>query len=383
MEQRRSEVENLVIDRGFWNGRRVFVTGHTGFKGGWTALLLRFLGANVFGFALPPSREPSLFAIAGIEHDLEHRIGDLREFSSVHSAIEDAKPEIIIHLGAQALVQHSYSDPVSTYATNVLGTVHVLEAARRTSSVRGIVVVTSDKCYENDGTTRKYRETDALGGHDPYSSSKGCAELVCDAYRRSFFDKRDSARVASARAGNVIGGGDWAENRLLPDAVRAFASRSRLRIRNPEAVRPWQYVLDPVVAYLMLAERLVSCGDTVAEAWNFGPSDSSAVTVAWIANELAKLWGRDVGWDYDGAEYPREAQYLALDCAKARRRLNWRPLFDLEEGLRLTVEWYRAFQDGAEMRGVTLAQLEHLLETRLPPMSIPRIPEPPVLPAAG
>jgi CDP-glucose 4,6-dehydratase len=358
-----SKVEGVVIDSGFWKGRRIFLTGHTGFKGAWMALLLRSLGAEIFGFALPPeNRKDGLFTVARIEHDLAHCEGDLRDLDAVEAAVSEGQPEIIIHMAAQALVRRSYADPVTTYASNVLGTVHLLESVRRTPCVKAVIIVTSDKCYDNRNSIWGYREIDPLGGHDPYSSSKGCTELVVDSYRRSFFDVAYSPSIASARAGNVIGGGDWAEDRIVPDAMRAFLQGEPLRIRNPAAVRPWQHVLDPLVAYLLLAERLYTEGKSAAEGWNFGPPMSSDVPVASIADALVRLWGTGAQWMADGGEHPHESPYLRLDCSKAFVRLGWRPLLDLENSLRLTVDWYRQFQGGADMRAVTLAQIEQILK---------------------
>lgn len=361
MGGRNGQMENVVIDRDFWAGRRVLLTGHTGFKGAWAALLLRLLGAEVHGFALPPDSDGNLFVVAGVDGDIHHRLGDVRDLRSVHEAVKEARPEIVIHMAAQSLVRLSYIEPVETYAINVMGTVNLLEAARHTPGVRAVVVVTSDKCYDNVGWVWGYRETDHLGGHDPYSNSKGCAELVTDSYRRSFFQGDKAARIASGRAGNVIGGGDWSRDRLVPDAMRAFIAGELLPIRNPHAVRPWQHVLDPVVAYLTLAERLVQGGQAFAEGWNFGPSAASEVPVEDIVDSLVRLWGGSARWERDGADHPHEAAYLKLDCSKALARLNWRPLIDLDEALKLTVEWYRAFDSGADMRRVTLAQIEKVI----------------------
>jgi CDP-glucose 4,6-dehydratase len=355
-------MESLVIDASFWRGRRVFLSGHTGFKGGWIALLLHSLGARVFGFALAPEGEPNLFIVAGVGQGLHHRVGDLRDLSDVQTAMTEAQPEIVLHMGAQALVRRSYVDPVSTYAANVMGTVHVLEAARHLSSVQAIVVVTSDKCYENRNSLWGYRETDPVGGHDPYSNSKGCAELVTDAYRRSFFGAPSSVRIATARAGNVIGGGDWAEDRLIPDAMRAFMAETPLRIRNPSAIRPWQHVLDPVLAYLLLAERLVTRSEAVDEAWNFGPPPASEVSVQTVVDHAVRLWGPGASWQQDGGEHPHEAARLKLDCSKATARLGWAPRLSLDEALRLTLEWYKAFHEGKDMRAFTLAQIDAIVE---------------------
>jgi CDP-glucose 4,6-dehydratase len=360
-----SKVESVVIDRGFWSGRRVLLTGHTGFKGAWMALVLRSLGAEVFGFALAPEDGRGLFTVASVEQDLVHREGDLRDVTAVDAAMSEATPDIVMHMAAQALVGRSYADPVITYATNVLGTVHVLQAVRSAPSVKAVVIVTSDKCYDNRGWVWGYRETDALGGHDPYSSSKGCAELVTESYRRSFFETPGSARIASARAGNVIGGGDWARDRIIPDAMRTFMQGAPLRIRNPGAVRPWQHVLDPVVAYLLLAERLWAGDESATEGWNFGPLLSSDVPVASIADALVRLWGAGAHWETDAGERPHEAPYLRLDCSKAVTKLGWRPLLELEDSLRLTVDWYRAFQRGADMRAVTLDQIAEAMGAKV------------------
>jgi CDP-glucose 4,6-dehydratase len=362
MESWSCAMESLVIKGDFWNGRRVFLTGHTGFKGAWTSLLLRSLGAEVFGFALGPKND-DLFVTAGVGNDVHHAIGDVRDLSTLHNKIVAAQPEIVIHMAAQALVQLSYADPVETYQTNIIGTVNLLEAARRVSSVKAVLIITSDKCYENRGWVWGYREADSLGGHDPYSNSKACAELVTDSYRRSFFGSPESAVIASGRAGNVIGGGDWARGRLIPDAMRAFLQGDQvLRVRNPGYVRPWQHVLDPVIAYLLLAERMIADGHEFAEAWNFGPSAASEVAVEEIADRLVRLWGGSSRWIRDEEHHPPEAAYLKLDCSKARTRLQWAPLLDLENALELTVQWYRAFGAGMDMRSATLLQIEKVVE---------------------
>jgi CDP-glucose 4,6-dehydratase len=361
MVQREIAVEEVVIDADFWRGRQVFLTGHTGFKGAWTALVLRHLGAKVTGFSLAPEVEDGIFCAAQVSQDLQHIIGDIRDRPTLTTAMAKAEPEIVLHMAAQSLVRLSYAEPIDTYSTNVLGTAHILEAVRQNRSARAVIVVTSDKCYENVGRAWSYRETDALGGHDPYSSSKACAEIVTEAYRRSFFHGRTSAHIASARAGNVIGGGDWARDRLVPDAMRAFATRQPLRIRNPEAVRPWQHVLDPVLGYLRLAECLVRQGRSFCGAWNFGPAPASEVSVSVIADHLVRHWQGDVHWQHDASDHPHEAAYLKLDCTKAASELQWRPLLSLDEALRATVEWYRALHDGMNMRKITLAQIEGVL----------------------
>jgi CDP-glucose 4,6-dehydratase len=352
----------MVIDPLFWRGRRVFLTGHTGFKGSWTSLVLSRLSARVSGYSLPSEDNAGLFQAADVVHDIDHKLGDVRDLNELRAALEAAEPEIVIHMAAQALVRHSYAEPVDTYATNVMGTVNLLEAVRHARGVKAVVIVTSDKCYENRDGIWGHRETDRLGGHDPYSNSKACSELLTDAYRRSFFGKEGGVRVASVRAGNVIGGGDWARDRLIPDAMRAFVSGEVLRIRNPQAVRPWQHVLDPVAGYLMLAQRLLDerDGQTFAEAWNFGPHATSEVTVLEIIKKLAQSWG-PARWQSDEGDHPHEAAVLRLDCAKATARLGWRSAIDLDTALQLTGKWYRAHRDGGDMREVTLGQIERFL----------------------
>jgi CDP-glucose 4,6-dehydratase len=354
-------MENVVINRSFWDGRRVFMTGHTGFKGGWMTLLLSSLGAKVVGLALPPDSNNGVFNAARMAGDLNHQIGDIRDFARLKNAVSEARPDVVIHMAAQSLVRLSYQEPVDTYATNVMGTVHLLEAVRGLSSIQAVVIVTSDKCYENVEWDRGYRENDHLGGHDPYSNSKGCAELVTSAYRRSFFNAEDSAWVASARAGNVIGGGDWALDRLVPDAIRAFSIGEPLIIRNPAAIRPWQHVLDPLLGYLLLAEHLVKGGIPFAGAWNFGPSTESEVPVEIVVNGLVRRWGNTARWEHKGGHYPHEAAYLKLDCSKARGRLSWRPLIGLDQALDLTVDWYKEQLRGSDMRAVSLRHIDLVL----------------------
>jgi CDP-glucose 4,6-dehydratase len=350
----------MVIDQTFWRGRRVFLTGHTGFKGAWASLLLSRLGADVYGFALAPENEADIFQVAEVGRDVHHCLGDVRDLSAISAALAQARPDVVIHMAAQSLVRLSYAEPVATYATNVMGTVNLLEAVRHTHGVRAVVVVTSDKCYENRGWVWGYRETDRLGGHDPYSNSKACAELVVDAYRRSFFS-HGGCKVATARAGNVIGGGDWAQDRLVPDAMRAFMAGAAVRIRNPRAVRPWQHVLDPVAAYLVLAQSLLLDGNDFGADWNFGPTPTSDVPVGEVVEALVRYWGAQAGWEIDPGEHPHEAAYLKLDCSKAASRLRWSPAIELDEALRLTVAWYRAYQAGAEIRAITLSQIQHFL----------------------
>jgi CDP-glucose 4,6-dehydratase len=357
-------MEALVINPQFWTGRRVYLTGHTGFKGAWTALLLRRLGADVTGFALPANDGNDLFETAKVCSALQkHEVGDIRDLGSLSASLHAAKPEIVLHLAAQSLVRLSYEEPVSTYATNVMGTVHLLEAVRSVPSVRATIVVTSDKCYENVGWVWGYRENDRLGGHDPYSNSKGCAELVTDSYRKSYFVPEGRSHVASVRAGNVIGGGDWARDRLVPDAMRAFSANNILRIRNPDAVRPWQHVLDPISGYLRLAQCLFENGAQFAEAWNFGPAAGSEVPVSAVVSRIANLWGNTAAWQVDGDRHVHEAAYLKLDCSKAVSRLNWHPAIDFDKTLQLTVDWYRSFGNREDMRAVTMAQIEDFLSS--------------------
>lgn len=350
----------------FWRGKRVLVTGHTGFKGSWLSLWLQRLGAEVTGFALQPPTDPSLFASARIADGMKSITGDVRDREAVAAAVADARPEILFHLAAQSLVRRSYADPVETYATNVMGTVHVLEAARRSASVRALVNVTSDKCYANREWLWGYREQEPLGGADPYSSSKACAELASAAYRESFFTA-DGSRgfplaLASARAGNGIGGGDWAEDRLVPDVFRAFLGRRLALIRNPAAVRPWQHVLDMLNGYLILAERLWTSGADYAEAWNFGPYDEDVRPVRWIVERLGELWGEGAAWEVDRTSQPPEAKLLRLDSSKARARLGWRPRLRLDRALEWTAEWYGQHGRGADVRAVTEEQIARFEE---------------------
>jgi CDP-glucose 4,6-dehydratase len=351
-----------------WNGRSVFVTGHTGFKGSWLCLLLEELGARITGFALPPATEPSLFEMAKIGKSVNSVIGDVRDYDEVLAAMRAAAPDAVFHLAAQPLVRYSYDNPIETYATNVMGTVHVLEAARTLGTVRAVIAVTSDKCYENREWVYPYRETDPMGGHDPYSSSKGCSELVAAAYRASYFPPErlsdHGTALATVRAGNVIGGGDWASDRLVPDLVRAFEAGTSPVIRSPGAVRPWQHVLEALVGYVEIAERLLAGESRFADAWNFGPADEDARPVAWIANRMAEAWGVESGWrDWQG-EVPHEAGLLKLDTSKARAELGWRPTLPLLQALGAIVAWHKAVGEGEDARAVTLGQIREFLQHR-------------------
>ncbi|MDR0735960.1 MAG: CDP-glucose 4,6-dehydratase [Zoogloeaceae bacterium] len=340
----------------FWQGKRVLLTGHTGFKGGWLALMLARLGANVTGFALPPPTDPSLFELARIGRDMRSILADIRDAGAILSAMREARPEIILHLAAQPLVRQSYADPVETYATNVMGLVHLFEAARQSDSARVILNVTSDKCYENREWPWSYRENEPLGGHDPYSSSKACAELVTAAYRDAFF-RAGNPHVATARAGNVIGGGDWGKDRLIPDILRAVVSGAPLRLRNPQAVRPWQHVLEPLSGYLLLAEKLYEEGEDYACPWNFGPAEEDARPVKWLVERLARDWQGRLAWETDPRVHPHEAHALRLDAAKARLQLGWRPRWRLETALARVVDWQQAWLAGKDMREFTLRQI--------------------------
>lgn len=350
------------MNAGSWSGRKVLVTGHTGFKGGWLALWLQKLGAEVVGYALEPATRPSLFETAGVAKGMRSIFGDVRDPQKLTKLVSEFQPEIVFHLAAQSLVRPSYADPVGTYSTNVMGTVHLLEAIRMAGSVKAIVVVTSDKCYENNEWVWGYRETDPMGGFDPYSNSKGCAELVTAAYRQSFFasgrDKAAKTGIASARAGNVIGGGDWSADRLVPDFIRAMSGQEPIRVRNPNAQRPWQHVLEPLGGYLALAEKLSGAQiEKYASGWNFGPSDADAITVGAIVQKLSTLWGPGASFTIDSGEHPHEASFLKLDCSKARAHLGWQPRIGVDTALAWTVEWHKSMLSGASMRAVTEAQI--------------------------
>jgi CDP-glucose 4,6-dehydratase len=341
----------------FWRDKRVLVAGHTGFKGGWLCLWLQSMGAEVHGLALAPATEPNLFTVGNVGEGLaSSTLDDIRDYSRVLVAVRAAQPEIVFHLAAQPLVRYSYEHPVDTYATNVMGVVHLLEAVREIRSVRAFVNVTTDKCYENREWVWGYRENDPMGGYDPYSSSKACAELVTAAYRCSFLEAA-GVKVASARAGNVIGGGDWAADRLVPDILRAFEDGRAVKIRNPNSIRPWQHVLEPLSGYLLLAERLWEGGASYADAWNFGPNDGDARPVDWIVRHLTGVWGKGAAWALDAGHHPHEAAYLKLDVSKARGQLGWWPRWDLSEALDRTVDWHRAWLGGEDMRAFCLQQI--------------------------
>ena len=355
-----------LVDPAFWRGKRVLLTGHTGFKGGWLSLWLQQLGAQVQGLALAPPAGHSLFEAARVGEGMASAIGDIRDLAFVSRTTAAFQPEIVIHMAAQALVRQSYAEPVQTYATNVMGSVHVLEAVRQTPGVRAVVNVTTDKCYENREWAWGYREDEPMGGHDPYSSSKGCVELVSAAYRSSFFQQGGPA-LATARAGNVIGGGDWSAERLVPDILRAFEKGEPVVIRHPHATRPWQHVLEPLSGYLVLAQRLWTDGAAVAEGWNLGPRDADARSVQWIVERLAQEWGGGARWQVDGGPHPHEAKYLKLDISKARARLGWQPRWHLAQALGHIVTWQRAWLSGEDVRALCLRQIDQYTATAIAP----------------
>lgn len=366
MEVRNCPLEDLVSGESmadhFWTQRRVFLTGHTGFKGSWLAFWLSQLGAKVTGYSLPPPTTPSIFADAHLDQLVQHVEGDVRDSTALAAAMRRAEPEIVIHMAAQSLVRDSYLDPISTYSTNVMGTVNVLDVVRHIPTVRAAVMVTSDKCYENREWHWSYRENDPLGGFDPYSSSKGCAELVTAAYRNSYFNAasyRDhSVAVASVRAGNVIGGGDWATDRIVPDVVRALLAGKRPLVRSPQAIRPWQHVLEPLAGYMRLAERLFTEGPAFADAWNFGPKEDNSKPVATLVELLCAAWGPGAEWERDVRSHPHEATFLKLDCSAARARLGWAPKWDLDTTVSRTIEWYRTYAASADPRRIMVEQIE-------------------------
>ena len=363
MAIRPSTVEGVALNPAFWNGKRVLLTGHTGFKGSWLSLWLQSLGAQVVGYALAPPTQPSLFEVAEVGAGMTSIIGDIRDLAQLQAVFAEHKPEIVIHMAAQPLVRYSYQNPVETYSTNVMGTVNVLEAVRNTPGVKAVVNITTDKCYENREWVWGYRESEPMGGYDPYSNSKGCAELVSSAYRSSFFNADNYAQhgvaLATVRAGNVIGGGDWAQDRLIPDILAAFEQGKLVDIRNPHAIRPWQHVLEPLRGYLTLAERLFEQGASFAEGWNFGPNDEDAKPVGWIVEQMAALWGNEAQWQIDTGQHPHEASYLKLDISKARSRLDWHPALRLNDALTLIIDWSKQRQTGANIRQLTLTQIHN------------------------
>jgi len=345
-----------TIDRGFWNGKRVFLTGHTGFKGSWLSLWLFSLGANVRGYSLNPLTQPSLFSEAKIDSIAESHIGDIRDQDTLQESMVSFKPDILIHMAAQPLVRYSYDEPIETYEVNVIGTAKVLEVARGCSNLKAIINITTDKCYENDGRTKGFKENDPMGGYDPYSSSKGCAELVTSSYRRSFLQDQGIG-LASVRAGNVIGGGDWANDRLIPDILKSFENGSSVVVRNPKATRPWQHVLEPLSGYLVLAQKLYQNPKEYAEGWNFGPNEQDVKPVDWILDKMVSKWPNS-SWELDKSSSPHEAGFLKLDISKAKSKLGWNPLWSLSDTLEKIVHWHQAWLNNEDMQVVCLAEIK-------------------------
>ncbi len=356
-----------LISPTFWQGRSVLITGHTGFKGSWLALWLTQLGAEVHGYALSPLSSPNLYESALLEQNIHSTINDIRDASALNECVKSAEPEIIFHLAAQPIVRESFKHPAATMEVNVMGTVNLLEAARTSDSVKAVVVVTSDKCYENQEWLWGYRENDALGGHDPYSASKACAELVAQAWRLSFMSQTASeghpCAIATARAGNVIGGGDWSQDRLIPDIVNAVEKGNAIQLRNPNAVRPWQHVLEPLAGYLMLAERMIDDSQSWSSAWNFGPPDHDARPVWWITEQLIKQFGKDTSWSSDDNQHPHEAQQLKLDCSKARELLGWSSGWELARCLEEIVEWHKAYSNGENMHEASVNTIKRYTQS--------------------
>ncbi|MEZ9917916.1 CDP-glucose 4,6-dehydratase [Vibrio breoganii] len=353
----------------FWQGKKVFVTGHTGFKGGWLCLWLQEMGAVVKGYSLPAPTTPSLFEEAKVWERMSTEEGDIRDFTHLRQVMSEFEPEIVFHMAAQPLVRLSYDEPMETYSTNVMGTVYLLEAVKQVGGVKAVVNITSDKCYENREWVWGYREDEAMGGYDPYSNSKGCAELVASSYRQSFFNKdkynEHGCALASVRAGNVIGGGDWADDRLIPDMLNAFSNGQSVEIRSPYAIRPWQHVLEPLSGYLTIAEYLYLQGSDFAEGWNFGPKEEDAKPVEWIVERLVQLWGDDAKWFLSEGEHPHEAHYLKLDCSKAKMRLNWQPVWDLNTTLEKIVGWQKAWLGKEDMKQYTINEIREYMNARV------------------
>ena len=359
-------METMGLDKSFWKNKRVFVSGHTGFKGGWLTIWLKSLGARVSGYSLPPPTAPNLFEVAEVENGIDSRIGDVLDRVQLGEFFRRSQPEIVFHLAAQPLVRDSYVSPVETFATNIMGTVNILDEVRRIGNVRSVLVITSDKCYENREWAWGYREADVLGGHDPYSSSKACAELVTASYRRSYFNPKNHSKhgtgLATARAGNVIGGGDWAKDRLIPDIFRAIEHQQPLIIRNPLATRPWQHVLEPLRGYLMLSQKLYEEGSAYSEAWNFGPDDSDIRDVGWITSHVMSCLGEGATWEIEEGFQPHEAGSLKLDCAKSKLKLRWNPILAVEDALERTSSWHTAYVSETNMREFTLSQIREIEE---------------------
>jgi len=350
------------MNKEFWKNKRVFMTGHTGFKGGWLSLWLQHMGAEVKGYSLAPNTTPALFDVVSVESGMESQISDICDYEALKNSILEFQPEIVFHMAAQPLVRLSYDSPVETYQTNVMGTVNLLDICRKQSGIKAIVNITSDKCYENKEWVWSYRENEPMGGYDPYSNSKGCAELVTSSFRSSYFNTNNydehGVGLASVRAGNVIGGGDWALDRLIPDIINAFENNKAVEIRSPHAIRPWQHVLEPLSGYLLIAEKLYSQGPNYSEAWNFGPSDTDAQPVEQVVGLLSNAWGDEAEWFISEGEHPHEAHYLKLDCSKAKMRLGWKPIWNLETTIEKIAAWYKAWLSNEDMRSYTLSEIQ-------------------------
>lgn len=356
-------VESLAMNFNFWQGKRVFLTGHTGFKGSWLSIWLKSLGAEVTGYSLKPNTKLNLFEEAKLDKSMISIIGNILDLENLQKSIKNANPDIVIHMAAQALVQNSYKNPVETFSTNVMGTVNLLEAVRNSNGIKVVIIITSDKCYENKEWNWGYRENEPLGGYDPYSSSKACAEIITAAYRTSYFNENQynnhGLALATARAGNVIGGGDWAENRLIPDILKAFEKEEQVRIRKPKAIRPWQHVLEPLRGYLILAEHLFHSGTNYAEAWNFGPDEKDVKSVLWITENMAKMWDKKIKWKIDEEEDYHEANFLKLDSSKARVKLNWKPILEVKDSLQLVIDWSKKRKLNNNVFDLTLEQIKN------------------------
>jgi len=355
------------MNQQFWQNKKVLITGHTGFKGSWLSLWLQQLGAKVIGFSLPPPTHPSLFETANIAQEMISIIGDIRNLDTVKHLFNEHQPEIVIHMAAQPLVRYSYQEPIETYQTNVMGTLNILEGIRSITQVRAAVMITTDKCYENKEWIWAYRENEPMGGYDPYSSSKACAELLISSYRNSYYpaDKfnQHQTAIASARVGNVIGGGDWAKDRLIPDIIHAFQQSHAIHVRNPNAIRPWQHVLEPLAGYLKLTEHLYNKGPEYAEAWNFGPQEEDTKSVQWIVEQMKTLWGNSANWTFDQGDHPHEANHLKLDCSKAHARLSWWPKWHLHHALEKIIDWHKAELSGANLKKICLSQIDEYTDS--------------------
>ena len=351
-----------MIEEKFWKNRKVFITGHTGFKGSWLCLWLYLLGAEVVGYSLKPPTKPSLFEICHIKDLVKSITADIRDGKKLFNELREFQPDIVIHMAAQSLVRVSYREPLKTYSTNIMGTVNLFEGIRKCNTVRAVINVTTDKCYENREWVWPYRENEPMGGYDPYSNSKACSELITSSYINSFFNPQEYERhkvaIATARSGNVIGGGDWAPDRLIPDCVRSLLKREIILIRNPQAIRPWQHVLEPLRGYLILAQKLYEHGPVYNGAWNFGPEDRDTKSVEWLVNKICDLWGDEAKYKVDKKKHPHEAHYLKLDCSKAKHFLNWQPKWNIEKAIEKVIEWVRAYQKKDNIRKVCLKQIE-------------------------